>query len=117
MATESGKNGKVTVNSGDQAECTNWKLKRSGNLQAWGSSSSGGWKKRLSGTKDWSGSFEMKEEPSFEEGDTVTLALYRNATQAYTGEALIADISTECDIDNGAPNGWTISFEGNGPIT
>lgn len=119
MASESGKGGLVK-HGGSPATVgavRNWKLKRGVTIHTWGDSSVADWNQALAGRKNWSGTFEMNEDPPFEQGDAVALQLLKTATVGYEGNAIIGDIDVECDIDTGAPNKWIVSFTGNGALT
>ena len=83
----SGKDGNVDVGGTDVAEITSWSFNPTANVSAWGSSDSSGYKKRLAGTKDGTGSMagKFKEDDqmhaTFKEGDEVTLKLYLDSTR------------------------------------
>lgn len=115
MATISGKDG--SVNS--FADITGWTLNVTSNNSAYASSSTGGWKKRVPGVKDWSGSFSGKYNGSVpvSEGEEVTLTLGVDATDSYSGDAVIDQVNLQVDIDNGEVVGFTASFSGAGPLT
>lgn len=134
MSGFSGKGGKVKVGSTAIAEVTKWNFKPTSNNPSWGSSSSNGYKKRVAGVKDGSGSFDVKIDRSslflatVKEGDEVTLNLYLethfdNATppvedsKYYIVPAIIDSVDVNVDVDNGEPVSATIEFSSNGAWT
>lgn len=120
MTAISGKNGKVDIGATSLAEITSWTFNPTSNNAAWGSSDSAGYKKRVAGTKDGSGSVEGKLDTADEVydtldvGDSVTLKLYINATLFYSVPSLIDSFSIEIDIDDGDVVGWSADFSTNG---
>lgn len=120
MAAISGSFGKIMIGASTAPDCTAWSWERSCILHAYASCSTSGWKKRVAGTKDHSGSLEGKFSDSdliddyFDEGDAVTLHLYVNTTDYYIVPARIENLSIEVDIDDGDIIPWSSSFSGDG---
>jgi hypothetical protein len=123
MTGISGKNGKVQIVSSDVAECTGWTFNPTSNNPSWGSCDGGGYKQRVAGVKDGSGSIEGKFNPDdpiydhLEEGTSVVLKLYINATAYYRVPAIIDSFSLEVDMDDGDVVGWSADFSTNGAWT
>lgn len=116
----SGKAGNVLIGASAISELRNWKHNRKANNHAYASNATGGYKKRVAGVFDSSGSFEMLDDPAnnspaLEVGDTATLILKTTAaiTQK-TVPAIIDSIDANVDLDEGAIVGYTIGFSGNG---
>jgi predicted secreted protein len=125
MATVSGQYGQIQIGSSDITECMFWSFTRTVADHAYASCSTGGYKKRIAGTKDGTGTMRGLQsdaasddiETDFEEGDSVTLVLFWTATKKYTVPAIITRLHTECDIDDGAPVPWEADFGANGAWT
>jgi len=120
MAAVSGQYGQIQIGSSDVTECTKWSFKRSAGEQAYASCATGGYKKRVAGTKDGGGSLEGFQDPDnaietyFEEGDLVTLKLYYTASKFYSVPAMITGLDVECDIQEGGLVPWSAEFGING---
>lgn len=120
MPTISGQYGSIKIGSSAVQECTSWTWSRSVQEHAYASCATGGFKKRVAGTKDHSGSLEGKldldqsVEDFFDEGDIVTLNLYVSSTAFYVVPAMITELSIEVDIDEGDIVPWSANFGGNG---
>ena len=86
MASFSGKNGKVIVGTSTLAEITHWTFQTRSENVAYGSSATGGFRRRVAGVKDGRGTIRGKLDPSdpttdvFDEGDSVTLHRCTTAT-------------------------------------
>lgn len=123
MAGESGKLGKVLIGASPIAEVTGWSFKPSSNNSAWGSSDSNGFKKRVAGVKDGSGSIEGKYDVgspffgSLDVGSNVTLLLYVNGTDFYTVPSIIDSYDLTVDINDGEVTGFSADFSTNGEWT
>ena len=115
MATISGKDGQV--NSFD--DITGWTINVTSNNAAYASSSTGGWKKRVPGVKDWSGTFSGKfnGELPVAEGEEVALTLTLDGSSSFSGDAVIDQITLQVDVDDGDVVGFTASFSGSGELT
>ena len=116
MAVISGKDGSV----GSYAEITDWSLSLSSNNSSYASSDTAGWKKRVAGTKDVSGSMSGKWNGTAQvaAGDEISgLVLNLDATQSYTMDACIDTFNIEVDIDDGEIIGWSADFSIRGTTT
>ncbi len=120
MAAISGQYGKVLSGGSQTTECQGFEWSRSVVEHAYASCATGGFKKRVAGTKDHSGTlnglFDVSEPiyEVFDEGDAVTLHLYISTTAYYIVPAMITELSIEVDIDDGSIVPWNASFGGNG---
>ncbi len=121
MATFSGKDGKVNDGTADIADITRWTFTKTSNNPAYASSSSSGFRKRVAGVKDGSGTIEGQYQndaaPTIDEGDEVTLKLYVDASHFYSVPAIIDSFQLETDIDRGEVVGWASNFATNGAWT
>jgi hypothetical protein len=123
MATISGKNGKVMIGATALAEITDWTFQASSNNPAYASSSTGGFRKRVAGVKDGSGMIGFKLDPAnpitnnFDEGSSVTLLLYLDATRFYSVPAVIDSIHLAVDISSGDVLGGVANFSADGAWT
>lgn len=123
MATISGKDGKVKIGSTTLADITHWTLRTTALLSAYGSSATAGFRRRVAGIKDGSGTLDGKLDPAdpisddFDEGASVTLLLYLDATRFYTVPAIIESFRLEVDIDRGEVLGWHAEFSTQGAWT
>ena len=120
MAAISGSYGKVMVGTSNAPDCQSWNWTRNVASHAYASCATSGFKKRVAGTKDHSGTIAGRVSVSdniedyFDEGDAVTLNLYVSTTAYYIVPALIEELSVEVDIDEGDIIKWNASFGGNG---
>ena len=123
MSAESGINSKVLAGSTQVAEITGWSLNPTSNNPSWGSSSVPGFKQRVAGVRDATGSFDFKydfanrQHATLKEGDLVTLHLYLNAADAIDVPAVIDAMTFEADVNDGEPIGGTCTFSQTGAIT
>ena len=123
MATISGKSGKVMIGATALAEITDWTFHASSVNHAYASSSTGGYRKRVAGVKDASGGISFKLDPAapitnnFDEGSSVTLLLYLDATRFYSVPAVIDSVHLAVDISSGDVLGGTALFSANGAWT
>ncbi|MBI2826706.1 MAG: hypothetical protein HYX69_18700 [Planctomycetia bacterium] len=123
MSTISGKDGKVLIGATALAEITDWTFRATSNNQAYASSSTGGYRKRVPGVKDGSGTIGFKLDPAdpitddLDEGAAVTLLLYLDATHFYTVPAVIDAIHLAVDITSGDVLGGTAMFSASGAWT
>lgn len=106
------------------AEITNWSLDMSADDIDTTSFDSEGWRERIQGIKEWSGSFEGNFKPDDDQGqaalinawlngEKVTLELQVNATVKFSGDALVTP-SIEMPADDKA--GFSCDFQGTGPL-
>lgn len=107
------------------AEIANWSLDMSADDIDITSFDSEGWRERMQGIKEWSGSFEGNFEPddtqgqaalinAWLNGEKVTLELQVNSTVKFSGDALIT-LSIETPVDDKAS--FSCDFSGTGPLT
>jgi hypothetical protein len=115
MAAHSGKNGTVKWGGSAEAHVTNWTLTTTSNNAAFASNDTSGWKTRVAGVRDSSGSFTMKDKPSFEEGYSAELILYTDA-RIYTVTVVIDSIGTACNMNDGTEVTWEVAFSGKGAV-
>jgi hypothetical protein len=115
MAVISGKSGTLSYGGSEEAEVLNWSLTTTSANDAYHSNDSGGWKKRVAGVKDSSGSFEMRDLPTMSEGDSAEAILYTNQ-DIYTVTIIIDSINVNVDINDGTAVNWTVNFSGNGAV-
>ena len=112
----SGKNGKAMVGSDLVAHLTKWSFNPTSNNHAFASSETAGYKSRVPGVFDASGSIEGKFKVDdavydlFNPGDAVNLALWINSTLYYYVPAVIDSFSLEVDVDEGTVIGWSAEF-------
>lgn len=123
MTTISGKNGKVMVGAAALAEITDWTLHTTSRNHAYASSSTGGYRRRVAGVKEASGTIGFKLDVSsaitntFDEGSSVTLLLHLDATHFYTVPAIIDSLRLAVDISAGDVLSGTAAFSSNGAWT
>ena len=107
------------------AEIANWSLDMSADDIDITSFDSEGWRERMQGIKEWSGSFEGNFEPddiqgqaalinAWLNGEKVKLELQVNSTVKFSGDALITP-SIETPVDDKAS--FSCDFSGTGPLT
>lgn len=120
MAVIGGKDG--TVNNGSAVgNVKNWSITHTSNNSAWGSSSTGGYKNRVPGTKDWSGTITVARDVAavipFVVGNTYTLNLTENGTKFYTGNGIVDSVAETIDVDNGTQTDVVVAFSAAGALT
>lgn len=120
MAAVSGQYGQIKVGSSNLTECMFWSFDRTAADHAYASCATGGYKKRVAGTKDGTGNLKGEQDPAnpietfFVEGSLATLLLYYTASKFYTVPAMITRLHVETDIDDGAIVPWEADFGING---
>ncbi|MDZ4781242.1 MAG: hypothetical protein SGJ19_13390 [Planctomycetia bacterium] len=123
MSVISGKDGKVMIGVTAVANITFWNFSTLAQNPAYASSATAGHRKRLGGVKDGGGVIRGKLDLTdavtndVNEGDSVTLLLYLNATKFYSVPAVIDRLQFEVDIDSGDVVGWEAEFGANGAWT
>jgi hypothetical protein len=123
MATVSGQYGSIKIGSSNLVECMNWTFDRKAAEHAYASCNTGGYKKRIAGTKDGTGTIRGLQDSAdpienyIIEGSSVTLRLYWTAAKYYSVPAIVNSLKTEVDIDDGAPVPWDADFGANGAWT
>lgn len=124
-----GKNGKVVLGSSSSGKVVgikNWSLELS--LDTLETTALGDdWKKYISGLKEWTASSEgdygvptdtagqQALQTAFLNGEVVTLKLYVDDKNYYTGEAFISSLSIEDPVDDVVS--ISIEFTGNGALS
>jgi hypothetical protein len=116
MSVESGKDGTVYIGASEETPVTDWTLTRTVASAPYVANDTGGVTKRKAGAGDSSGSFNMADKPSFNEGDEVTFFGWDGST-SYTVAVLITSIVAVANFAGTAVSGHAVSFEGNGAIT
>lgn len=113
MATPgSGKQGNLTVDGVQVCPVTNFTAVKTSNNHAYGANDTGGLKKRIAGTKDRNGTFRVNGDPSpVVEGSEYDLNL-DNGVSDEDFEIIVDEVRQECDIDDGAPIGWDVTWSG-----
>jgi len=107
------------------AEIANWSLDMSADDIDITSFDSAGWRERIQGIKEWSGSFEGNFKPDDTDGQAalinawlagqkVTLELQVNSTVKFSGDALVT-LNIETPVDDKANFGC--DFQGTGALT
>lgn len=115
--------GGVKVGATTIAEVKNWSFNPKSNNPAYSSNKTGGYKERVAGVKDGSGSLEGVWDPAdmfiavIDVGTEVTLDLFITATQKFVVPAIIDDYDFTVDMDEGEIVGWTANFSTNGAWT
>lgn len=117
MAAYSGKNGTVTGPAGVTI-VTKFSAVHKGAVTTFGHSGSLGWKSAVDGTEEVIGDIEGKVdgETPIARGTSVALSLDTGGV-ALSGNAMITEVSYECDIDTGAPVSFKASFVSDGVWT
>jgi hypothetical protein len=122
MAVLSGKNGTLYLNGSEITPVVNWKLTAQSSNPEYAANDTGGWKKRVAGVRDASGSLEIKASDDrhcpIEEGDAPLLALHldRSGSNYYQVPAIVDKISVQVDIQKGEIVAYLVDFSGNGPL-
>ncbi len=117
MAAYSGKNGTVTGPAGVTI-VTKFSAVHKGAVTTFGHSGSQGWKSAVDGAEEVTGDIEGKVdgETPIARGTSVALSLDTGGV-ALSGNAMITEVSYECDIDTGAPVSFKASFVSDGVWT
>lgn len=118
MAVISGKNGTASV-GGSIADCTGWSLTWSSNNPSYGSTDTSGYKKRVGGVKDWSGSYSAKYNGgTTTPGQTAGGASFTlDGSTSWSGDVIVDSVNLEVDMDDGDVVGYSVDFSGNGVLT
>jgi hypothetical protein len=120
MAVHSGKTGYVTIDGSAESDVQDWTISDDANATAYGSSNTGGRKKRLAGTGDCTGSFTMLQVPSFDAGGTGQFVGHTGGItggEIYTAEIFIETVTPNVNINDGTPSSWNVTFGGNGAFS
>ena len=119
----SGKSGDVKIGATSICEIRKWSFNPKSNNPAYASNKTSGYKRRVPGVKDGSGSLEGAWDPAspaisvIEVGTEVTLLLYITATQNYSVPSVIDSFKLDVDVDEGEIVSWTADFSTNGAWT
>ena len=125
MAVLSGKDGTVNWNGSLLSQITQWQCTETCHISAWASNSTGGYKHRVAGVKDWSGTFSGKYDGGIAAavgqgsatGTPVSLVLGIADGESLSGDAIIESLELLVDIDNGDVVGYQARFSGNGALS
>jgi hypothetical protein len=118
-----GKEGSVVIGATELPEITMWSFNPTITTQSYASNKTNGFKRKVCGSKDATGSLEGKWDRTdpitdhFTEGSTVTLLLHLDTTRKITVPALITGMTIEVNIDDNEIEGWTADFEADGEWT
>lgn len=122
----SGKGGDIrlgTTSPVQFCEVTKWSFNPKSNNNSYASNCSGGFKRRVAGTKEGSGTVDGKWDPTapptdaLDVGDSITLNLHYNATQKWIVPAVVDSMRIDVDMDSGDIVGWSIDFSSDGAWT
>jgi hypothetical protein len=118
MAVISGKNGTVSV-GGAITDATGWSLSLTSNNPAYASSDTDGYKKRVGGIKDTTGSYSAKYNGGVVSvGSEHTAASFTlDGSTSWSLDIIIDAVNLEVDMDDGDVVGYSVDFSGNGAIT
>ncbi len=128
MPVLSGKRGTLFLDAIEISPTSNWTISIAGNLKAYAANDTVGWKKRVAGVFDSTGTFEVKisnevgqDACPVEKGGTYTALFYIDAVAAiptgwYEVPIMVATIDVDDDIDDGEIAAFAITWEGNGPM-
>ena len=119
-----GYGGAVKLGANKIAEIANWSLDMSADDIDITSFDSEGWRERMQGIKEWSGSFEGNFKPDDTQGQAalidawlsgqkVTLELQVNSTVKFSGDALVT-LNIETPVDDKA--NFSCDFQGTGAL-
>lgn len=119
----SGKDGDVKIGATSICEIRKWSFNPKSNNPSYASNKTSGYKRRVPGVKDGSGTLEGAWDPAtpavsvIDVGTEVTLLLYINATQNYSVPSVIDSFKLDVDVDEGEIVSWTADFSTNGAWT
>ena len=123
MAVESGKDGKIMIGGSDIGDIKNWKFTRNANNKSYASSRTAGHTKVVKGVKSGTVSFELVLDPDdpiedrINEGDDVTLLLYRDASRYWSVPVRIESMDDSVNIEEGDPPTVSVEAQTNGAWT
>lgn len=116
----SGQYADIKVGSTSLVEATRWEMDESVVEHAYASQATGGYKARVVGPKDKTGTLEGIFDPAnpihsqIAPGDQVTLLLYVTASKYHSIPAKILTLNHGAQIEEGDPLRWTASWGLNG---
>lgn len=123
MAAASGQYGQILADGSSLQECTEWTLTEEIAEHAYASCETSGWRQRVAGTKDVSGTCAGIFDPDdpihdyVEISDSVTLKLYFTTAKYHSVPAIVNNIETNLNIEEGEIIRWTMNWGGNGQPT
>lgn len=104
-------------------ECTGWSMSKEAADHAYATCATGGYKRRITGTKDATGDVKGVLDPNAEieaqidVGFYVTYWLYITPSKYYTVPAAVLSLDIEVDIEEGDVIRWTSGYGLNGAWT
>ena len=122
----SGQYASAKIGASCVAEANGWSLSRECTVHEFATcqTPSDGGMGAIAGRRKHGGTMKGLYDPTnkvddyFDEGDTVTLKLYVDATNYYQGSAVIEKLDIpDVDVKDGAPVEWNASFKANGLFT
>ncbi len=118
-----GREGTVKIATAEMPEITKFMFKPSVSTQSYASNKTDGFKRKVCGSREASGSLEGKWDRldpiinHFTEGDFTTLLLHWDETRLVSVPSLITGMNFEVDMDEDTIDGWTADFEADGEWT
>ena len=117
MAVISGKDGTVSV-GGSVGDATSWSISLTSNNPSWASSTTSGYKSRVAGIKDTTGSYSAKFSAAIPSpGDEAAATFSLSGSGGYTLDIIIDAVNVEVDMDDGDIVGYSVDWSGRGPVT
>lgn len=112
MATLSGKSGTVNVKGSAVSDATGWSINTTSNNPSYGSSDTSGWKSRVAGVKDATGSYSAKYNGAVAvaAGDTGSGVFTLDGSATYTIPIVVDGITLEVDMDDGDVIGYSVDW-------
>ena len=123
MAVLSGKSGTLNIDADEVTPVARWKLAVTSHNPEYAANDTGGWKQRVAGVRDSTGSFLVMADDAghcpVAEGDAVTLNLHvdDSGNDYYGVPAIISSIQVDVDISAGQIVAYVVGFSGNGAVT
>lgn len=123
MALETGDDGKVLIGGNPLADVTLWTFRTVAVSRDYASSATSGYRRRVVGARQGGGVIRFQLDLNspvtgqLEEGSSVTLLLYLDASRNYSVPAVIDVLQLETDINSGKPIGGVAEFSTNGAWT
>ena len=114
MAVISGKNGTVSL-AGD---ATAWSISLTSNNPSWASPATSGYKKRVAGVLDTSGSYSAKYNGSVPTVGAITTsaAFTLDGSTTWTLNIIVDSVNIEVDMDDGDVVGYSVDWSGTGVV-
>lgn len=117
MAVISGKDGTVSV-GGAVNDATSWSISLTSNNPSWASPATSGYKQRVAGIKDTTGSYSAKANGTLPVPGTHAAAVFTlDGTTTYSLNVFIDSVNVEVDMDDGDVVGYSVDWSGNGTVT